>query len=83
MKYKRSLVAAAIAIGSALIAWIIGAIFDSAYHTSLTLSNPNGNGGLELTSGFLYLIAVVGVIVGVIFLITSLNQWVKESEKKG
>lgn len=80
MKWKRSLVAAAIAIGTALIAWIAGAIFDSAYHTSETLSNVNGNSGLAIASAFLYLFAIIGAIVGIVFLIIALARWAKESD---
>jgi len=77
MKWRRSLVAAAIAIGAALTLLIVSAVFDAFFHSSETLSNPNGNSALGITAGLSTIAAIIGAVVGIVFLIMALAQWAK------
>lgn len=78
MKIRRALVAAAIAALVTLATTIGGGIFAAFYRNSETLTDPSGNGGIAVTAGIFYLLAIIAGIVSVAFLIRALVLWAKD-----
>lgn len=81
MNWRKTLVAGAIALASAIGLWVAGAIFNGTYDNSRTLANPSGSGGLAIATGILYIVAIAATVVAIVFAIGALAQWAKESDK--